>query len=298
MRVTIYITAILLSLVFVMQGAVGQSQERKVWLAERREMIARAKTVSDEQTILDLSRIIRGVGSDLPNASEEAKQLYAEALDLIKAIPGHAEYYRDKILQAQERVKTLGVSSKHEYRSELMYGFQTLPHLSSPEGVRVLGELLSNDWVPPGNETAPQSGKFVPLSISSTVTLQRFPLLDKPFKDPITESNVADANAAWLLWFEQVKSGNRTFRFEGDPTEYDLSGPAPKQKIERVERDRKRNEERKTAHKKGSGTDSERPDLTTTPEPGNSNVPLVAGTLFVMIAVGYFILRKRISGAS
>ncbi len=179
-----------------------------------------------------------------------------------------------------------------------MYAFQTLPHLPSPEGVRVLGELLSNDWVPPGNETFAASEKFAPLSVSARVALQKFPLLDKPFKDPITKQNVADANTAWLLWYEQIKSGNRTFRFEGDPTEYDLNGPAPKQKIERFERERKRNEERKTAHKKGSGSDSERPDLTTTPEPGKSIVPLVAGTLFVMIAVGYFILRKRISGAS
>jgi hypothetical protein len=224
---------------------------------------------------------------------DKQRMVFERAQTALLAIPGHAEFYRDKILQAQERVKTLGVSSKHEYRSELMYGFQTLPHLSSPEGVRVLGELLSNDWVPPGNETAPQSGKFAPLSISSTVTLEKFPLLDKPFKDPITESNVADANAAWLFWYEQIKSGNRTFRFEGDPTEYDLNGPAPKQKIERVERERKRTEERKTAHKKGSGTASERPDLTTTPEPGKSIVPLVAGTLFVIIAVGYFFWRKR-----
>jgi hypothetical protein len=122
--------------------------------------------------------------------------------------------------------------------------------------------------------------------------------LDKPFKDPITESNVADANAAWLLWYEQIKSGNRTFRFEGDPTEYDLNGPAPKQKIERVERERKRTEERKTSHKNESGTDSERPTVANPPEPGKSLVPTVAGILLVLIAVGYFILRKRISGAS
>jgi hypothetical protein len=33
---------------------------------------------------------------------------------------------------------------------------------------------------------------------------------------------------AWRLWYEQVKSGKRTFRFEGDPQEYNLAGPVAK----------------------------------------------------------------------
>jgi hypothetical protein len=33
---------------------------------------------------------------------------------------------------------------------------------------------------------------------------------------------------AWRLWYEQVKSGKRTFRFEGDPNEYSLAGPVTK----------------------------------------------------------------------
>lgn len=228
---------------------------------------------------------------------EKQRIVFKRAQTALLAIPGHAEYYRDKILQAQDRVKTLGTSALHEYDTEIMYAFQTLPHLSSPEGVRVLGELFFNDWVPPGNETFAASEKFAPLSVCARVALQKFPLVDKPFKDPITKENVADANAAWLLWYEQIKSGNRTFRFEGDPTEYDLNGLAPKQKIERVERDRKRTEERKTTHKKGSSTASERPTVTNRPEPGKSIVPLVAGTLFVLIAVGYFFWRERIRGA-
>jgi hypothetical protein len=29
----------------------------------------------------------------------------------------------------------------------------------------------------------------------------------------------------WRLWFAHLRAGNRTFRFEGDPVEYTLSGP-------------------------------------------------------------------------
>ncbi len=225
--------------------------------------------------------------------------LFSALQSALLAIPGHAEYYQDQVLRAQERYRNQGGNEAwFDYRGKIGAAFQIFPHLSSPEGVRALGELLFNDWVPPGNDTAPQSEKFAPLSVSARVALQKFPLLDKPFKDPITKQNVADANAAWLLWYEQIKSGNRTFRFEGDPTEYDLNGPAQKQKIERVERDRKRTEERKTSHKNESGTDSERPTVSNPPEPGKPLVPTVAGILLVLIAVGYFMLRKRISGAS
>lgn len=257
-------------------------------------MIARARTISDEQAILDLSRIVRGIGSDLPNASEEAKQLHAEALNLLLSIPGHAEYYRDKILQAQERFRNPGGGTTwSEYREAIGNGFQVFPHLHSPEGVRVLGELFSNDWVPPGNETADASEKLAPLSVSARVALQKFPFVDKPFKDPITKNNVVDANAAWQLWYEQIKSGKRTFRFEGDPTEYDLNGPAPGQKLAHISRDRKRDAEREAGRGRTSG-------LPVVADPATANKPsqsmpvalLVAG-MVLLVSLGWYFLRGQ-----
>ncbi len=32
----------------------------------------------------------------------------------------------------------------------------------------------------------------------------------------------------WRIWYEQVKAGNRTFQFEGDPKHYNLEGPVAK----------------------------------------------------------------------
>jgi hypothetical protein len=176
---------------------------------------------------------------------EQQKNIFDKAQAALLSIPGHAEYYRDRILDAQERFKKReGEAPWSDYDRESMYGFQTLPHLPSPETVRVYGELLSSDWVPPGNEIAPLSEKRAPLSVRATAGLAKLPVRNKPFNDSLTPGNIADAHASWQLWHEQIKSGKRTFRFEGDPTEYDLNGPASKQKLERIALDHKRDAER------------------------------------------------------
>ncbi len=297
MRIAIQTTWLIASLIFVEQIR-GQSPERSAWLAERREMIVRARAVSDEQTILDLSRIVRGIGSDLPNASEEAKRLYKEAFDLLKGIPGHAEYYRDKILSAQERLQRHeGESPASQYLEEQMYGFQTLAHLHSPEGVRVIGEMLSNNWESPGNKTAGPAERIPVLSEQATGILTKFPIKDKPFTDRLTMKTLGEAREAWRLWYEQIKSGNRTFRFEGDTTEYDLDGPASKVKVQHIERDRKRDAERTTGTRKSHDL-HELPKKATSSSGGVLSRPgivaaLVASGLLLIAALGIYMKKRR-----
>jgi hypothetical protein len=52
-------------------------------------------------------------------------------------------------------------------------------------------------------------------------TLWSLPLTFKPTGKVYTPEEML----TWRLWYEQVKAGNRTFRFEGDPQEYNLQGP-------------------------------------------------------------------------
>lgn len=112
---------------------------------------------------------------------------HAAQADLI-SIPGHAEYYRDRILEAQERLKNSGGGTTwYDYHQVTRNAFQIFPHLHSPEGVRALGELMSNDWALPGNDTKAISERVPILSESATVALSRFPLAEKPFNDRITK---------------------------------------------------------------------------------------------------------------
>lgn len=179
------------------------------------------------------------------------------SVGLLLAIPGHAEYYRDRILRARGDAKSVlsdinVFSIKFSaFSNEKSRGFETLGQLPSAETVRVLGEFLSDEWVSP----IPIQGDIMdsPLSHSAVIALANLPLVSKPADTKYGYQAPADHDA-WLSWYEQIKAGNRTFRFKGDPVEYDLNGPAPKEKLQRVERDSKRDAERAVGQKKSSTT--------------------------------------------
>ncbi len=302
MKIAIQIIMLIFGLGFVMQ-AQGQSPERAAWLAERREMIARARTISDGQAILDLSRIVRGIGNDLPNASEEAKQLYGEALDLLKAIPGHAEYYRDKLDQANDVRKAAIPSAQTNDNGATDHGvkllkfmnardeaFLILKCLPSPETVRVLGRYLEDEWVSPLPFDKPHWFEK-PLAAYAAGALSRLPLVNKPVKrTPPDRGDPENDLKAWQHWYEQIKSGKRTFRFEGDPQEYDLNGPAPMEKLVRIERDRKRDDERAgRSSQSGSGAVRDLDRLTSSP---GSTGGIIAAILGIM-AAGWYYWRKK-----
>ncbi len=214
----------------------------------------------------------------------------------ILTIPGHAEYYRDRILDAQERFKKReGQAPWSDYDREQMYGFQTLVHLPSPETVRVYGDLLSNHWLPPGNETAPISEKRLPLSQRALSGITKLPIRDKPFKIALTQENLADAHAAWLQWYEQIKDGRRTFRFEGDPVEYDLNGPAPGQKVDRIARDTKRERER-AAGRRDAGPRGGQPADSSVETPSKSApAALIAAGALALGTLVWYVSRARVS---
>ena len=296
---------ILLAL-YLQSGICGAEWSKEQRLRENQQLdlwqkkLSEINNLSGETKIeeLSLGLVSMAFRKQFGGRDPKTDVLYLEIQAALLAIPGHAEYYRNRILQAEERYKSVPVDAPgttwQEYRNEISNVFQIFPHLHSPEGVRVLGELFSNDWVPSDNETAVLSEKFVPLSVCARVALQKFPIQGKPFKEPITKLNAEDAQAAWELWYEQIKAGNLTFRFEGDPTEYDLNGPAPKEKLVRIERDRKRDEERATGlHKSPAGqeTGTARPPIA---KP-SAIAGLMAALAVCLAAVWYFLRGRRVA---
>lgn len=255
------------------------------------------RKASQDPTLADaiaLAEILGTLDRYLEGGDKSALAIFAKVQLALLAIPGHAEYYRERIIQAQERFRERPSSETwSDYRYENGKGFQILPHLPSAEGVRVLGEMLSNDWVPPGNETAPLSEKFVPLSVSARVALAKLPLLDKPFKDPITEDNRADALVAWRHWHEQIKSGKRTFRFKGDPTEYDLNGPAPGQRLDHISRDRKRDAERAAGRERTSGPTVAAEPAAVSEASKSMPVALLIAAMVLLVSLAWHFLRGR-----
>ncbi len=131
-------------------------------------------------------------------------------------------------------------------RSDSILG--VLIYLPSPETVKVLGEFLSDEIDQPPAGKSNHSYDFPSNAVIAARALGELRIVG--FTKGI---NIDQTNMDLSLprqWYQGVKDGNRTFRFEGDPTEYDLNGPASKEKIQRIERDHKRDEEREAGHRK------------------------------------------------
>jgi len=89
--------------------------------------------------------------------------------------------------------------------------------------------------------------------------------------------------ATWRVWYERVKAGRQTFRFRGDPVDYNLRGPS------------KRGEVLPTTSRTEKRVKGET-EQTSAPQPphgyASRYMPYVLGLLFLAAGLGYF-LRKR-----
>lgn len=201
------------------------------------------------------------LGTD-PRMDEEKREIFDRAQAALLAIPGHAEYYRDRINSTREKMEAALAAGnqadyqtyRHQLSDEIMYGFETLSQLPSVETVRVLGEFLFDERgyvkMPLDNTTEKQrydSIKHGPVYRISAKSLAALPIVGR-LEPPRMEFGGPEDTKAWKQWYQEIKDGKRTFRFEGDPTEYDLNGPAPKEKLERIALAAKRDGERRAKH--------------------------------------------------
>lgn len=214
------------------------------WHDEKMKVIEASKDMPRDQKIETLGAFAR-IGADrsaIPNDLQ--MEVYRRARDILITIPGHAEYYSKKIKDAQREVeRQRGVSgregaAKSKLLEEQMYGFETLSQLPTPETVKVLGEFLFDPWgLKPGAKPgeAPNNDKFGESSHADYALniLARLPLETRANTTPAERTTYWADIDAWKLWYEQVKAGNRTFRFEGDPQEYNLNGPVEKVSLAR-----------------------------------------------------------------
>lgn len=168
-------------------------------------------------------RLSGGGGAHSPEVAALYKRIQEEML----SIPGHAEYFGNRIREANESLKGPEYGRfVHEARNERMYGFQTLSHLPSPETVKVLGEMLSDTWrkefnPPPGSEDVVPPPNSLALDAIDKC-LQSLPLRDPPSVPRLMAWDDPEEVLVhpWQNWWEEIKSGKRTFSFKGQPVEY------------------------------------------------------------------------------
>jgi hypothetical protein len=131
------------------------------------------------------------------------------------------------------------------------------------------------------------------MSVQAARIFGKLPLASKPTSNRL-DHEAEGALAVWQAWYEQIKAGKRTFRFEGDPTEYDLNGPAPKEKLVRIERDRKRDEERAAGGRRGSSPDTGFLPPMLAEHPGTT-VGVMGACIFCAVAVWHFLRNRNVA---
>jgi hypothetical protein len=199
-----------------------------------------------------LFQLSKGAGSRMEREGRPVLRAVEAALS---SIPGIHEYYRVRIVDARDEWE----EAPERLRNTIFYdavqpswvGFGVLEHLPSAETVRVLGSLLDDErgrYIPDPARPLPGEAeghaKYVGQSNCerAVTTLAALPLVAKPVTVPSKEA--FDDVPAWRQWYREIAEGRRTFRFEGDPTEYDLDGPASADKLERTRALRERERDR------------------------------------------------------
>jgi len=196
-----------------------------LWYRERTVDLELAMKLPEQERIPNLGELVR-IGysrSDGSHIEDIRLNIYSRAQSALLAIPGHAMYYEKRILRMSEEYKNLPEKIYSDpinrFLYEMKYGFETLAQLPSAETVKVLGEMLSDEWqASPG----PVYGDrvFSSMAAHGALTLNELPLVDPPASSTNTLLTGKDRIADWQVWYAERKSGLKTFAFKGEPKEY------------------------------------------------------------------------------
>lgn len=200
------------------------------WLQTRLADLEKAEDLSVEKKLEVLAGALKaGYAYEGVLSSEHQSHLSQVALHKMLQIPGHAEYFGDKINNLYANIKQGYADGKDtgevgwsHYMTESQNAFKTLSMLPSHETVSVLGEMLLDDWKWPDYEKDKLYGKMDTRALSA---LSKLPIANPPTRPLKTSEDMYEHLEGWKRWHAEIKSGRRTFRFIGDDTEYDLRGP-------------------------------------------------------------------------
>ncbi len=219
--------------------------EIKSSLIEWRKITEDRGTMSDSEYLEKLGFGLRKTSPSGPYTVGDRAGTHHAIKNKILSIPGHAEYFGGKIKHLYGEIKQGYANGKNtgevgwsHYMTESMEAFKTLSMLPSHETVRVLGEMLSDDWKWPDYE---KDNFYGTLDTYSLTFLSRLPIANQPTKQLKTSEDMYEYLEDWKQWYAEIKSGRRTFRFVGDDTEYDLRGPVKRSGSVERERSARRN---------------------------------------------------------
>ncbi|WP_035612266.1 hypothetical protein [Haloferula sp. BvORR071] len=209
-------------------------------LRELQELANSPNSLPEDQRIEKLGWGLRRTSVNNIYISGDRLGTHAQLRDALLAIPGHAEYYAERIREAQAKRSEESIPSKIgplqvALTNARQTGFSTVSLLPSAESVRVLGEFLYDEEgrvppSPPGTKDDRDKRQYAtgesPSAFYALDAIAKLPIISPPVQRRRRNETKYDEDIeSWRLWYEQIKAGNRTFRFDGDPKEYNLKGP-------------------------------------------------------------------------
>lgn len=183
-----------------------------------RDILEQTKKNPTRENVLKLGGAIRGNYRYQELLTQDALAVTIEVSEALCKIPGHAQYFADEI----ERLIADPANKGSSIRQRSWYIEETLPHLPSPETIWVLGNYLHDERYTP-MKGLDNSGATPESSYLATNALRWIGLRES--EDAIrTEkgsrySDVYDVKKL-RAWWEEIKSGKRTFSFKGQKVEY------------------------------------------------------------------------------
>jgi len=264
------------------------NDSQRSWMERWSYLASHSDEMPPETRIEILSHLLGNENN--PNYTPEQIEVAVRITGILLDTPGHAEHFGKQIDAAfegmfslDENGERIGVPGWGHFFEVRMRNLQILEMLPSIETVRVLGEMLDNDYAP--ESSSEYVGPHNSLDKLAGASLSRLGIANAP-TPPSAHSGETEANLpAWKQWYAEVKEGRRTFGFIGDPVDYDLRGPSKRGEVVPTERGPKRN--------------AETPQGKTTPvrteKTSKGDLPYIFGGLFLLAGIILY-LRGRKNG--
>lgn len=227
MKWMIQIVLVLTTAVLLSNADFGETNWHK-WREVRDKDLHAALNMPREDQVPALGRLVLAAGPrpHYPPAPALKTEFFELVRHEMTQRPGHAEYYGDRIRSAYvdfrafhetlDPAKNFAINVLHD---EMTQGFGTLRHLSSPESVKVLGDMLEETWQAP----IPHGAEYYPPALASeaVTAIANLSFRNPPAGSEILNSEmIAQALPEWQRWYAEVAAGKKAFSFKGQAVEY------------------------------------------------------------------------------
>lgn len=162
----------------------NEAAQVELWESKLDESRGKANEVKLSELWLGLRNM--GYRKTRPGHSPAVDDIYRKLQSELLSIPGHAEFYAKPIWESYRAYRDPShpkhSGSANWFSGEAQYGLETLKHLPSPETVKVLGEMLPEEWEADRLGGPRESDMTYPSALAKQAawTLLDLPLRNKP----------------------------------------------------------------------------------------------------------------------